>query len=204
MKQTQRIARTKRFSSVYVWMIWGEIAACLAFSIICWLHLNGNIPPSFSFFFGIRKSRQVFYQCLGLTPLQVTCWSLQVQLLLQIIINRIGIIDTNNRRIRLTKYTVAIIVTIINISVYCIWIPARLQISAEYITINGIWDRCEKTVYLVLDACLNCGFIWTVRKNLVKMGLVKYRTLMHVNIAIVILSLSMDVSGELRPLKFTC
>lgn len=184
-------------------MIWGEIGACLAFSIICWLHLNGNIPPSLSFFFGVRESHQTFYPWPGLTSPQVTCWSLQVQLLLQIIINRIGIIDTNTRRIRFTRYTVAIIVTMINISVYCIWIPARLQISAEYIRINDIWDRCEKTIYLVLDACLNCGFIWTVRKNLVKMGLEKYRTLMHVNIAIVVLSLSMDVSGDLLSVVFT-
>lgn len=183
-------------------MIWGETAACLAFGIICWLHLNGNIPPSLAFYFGIRESGTSSRQWQELTSPPVTCWSLQVQLLLQIIINRVAIIDMNTRRIRLTKYTVAILVTMINISVYCIWIPARLQISAQYIHINNIWDRCEKTIYLVIDACLNGAFIWTVRKNLVKMGLEKYRTLMHVNIAIVILSLSMDVSGD-RSMKIT-
>jgi hypothetical protein len=123
----------------------------------------------------------------------VTCWSLQVQFLLQIIINRIGIIDHNVKRIRFLKYGVAIIVTTINLSVYCIWIPARLQISPEYIQINNIWDRCEKVIYLVVDAFLNWRFIHTVKKNLVKMGLEKYRSLMHVNVAIVLLSLSMDV-----------
>jgi hypothetical protein len=56
LKQTQRIATTKRFHSIYVWMIWGEVTACLSFSIICWLHLNGNIPPSFAFYFGVRES----------------------------------------------------------------------------------------------------------------------------------------------------
>jgi hypothetical protein len=121
----------------------------------------------------------------------VTYWSIQVQLLPQVIINRIAIIDSNTRRIRLDKYSVAIIVTVINISVYCIWIPTRLQISHEYLQVNNIWDRCEKTIYLVIDASLNWRFIWTVRKNLVKIGLEKYRSLMHVNIAIVILSLSM-------------
>ncbi|KUJ13530.1 uncharacterized protein LY89DRAFT_541454, partial [Mollisia scopiformis] len=176
LKQTQRVVATKRFRSAYVWMIWGEILACLTFSIICWLHLNGNIPPSFGFYFAI-----------------LTCWSLQVQLLLQIIINRIAIIDNNVQRIRTLKYSVAAIVTAINISVYCIWIPARLQISPEYIRINSIWDRCEKVLYLVVDASLNWKFIYTVQKNLVRMGLEKYRSLMHVNIAIVLLSLSMDV-----------
>ncbi|KAF8852934.1 hypothetical protein BDZ45DRAFT_93963 [Acephala macrosclerotiorum] len=176
LKQTQRIVKTKRLRSVYVWMIWCEIIACLTLSIICWLYLNGTIPPSFGFYFGV-----------------LTCWSLQVQFLLQIIINRIAIIDTNVRRIKLLKYSVAAVVTAINISVYCIWIPARLQISPQYIHINNIWDRCEKVIYLVVDAFLNYKFIYTVKQNLVKMGLEKYRSLMHVNIAIVMLSLSMDV-----------
>ncbi|CZR52549.1 uncharacterized protein PAC_02426 [Phialocephala subalpina] len=187
LKQTQRIVKTKRLRSVYVWMIWCEILACLTFSIICWLHLNGSIPPSFGFYFAI-----------------LTCWSLQVQVLLQIIINRIAIIDTNVRHIKLLKYSVAAIVTAINISVYCIWIPARLQISPQYIHINNIWDRCEKVIYLAVDAFLNWRFIYTVKQNLVKMGLEKYRSLMNVNIAIVMLSLSMDVgmpnSSTRRPL----
>ncbi|RDL42558.1 Uncharacterized protein BP5553_02537 [Venustampulla echinocandica] len=176
LKQTQRIVRAKRRKSVYVWMIWCEIAACLVFSVLCWLHLNGNIPPSFGFYFGI-----------------LTCWSLQVQLLLQIIINRIGIIETNTRRITVLKWVVAGIVTVINISVYCIWIPARMQISPAYININDKWDRCEKVIYLIVDMFLNWSFIYTVKRNLVKMGLEKYRSLVHVNIAIVLLSLSMDV-----------
>ncbi|KAH8653073.1 hypothetical protein BGZ60DRAFT_496652 [Tricladium varicosporioides] len=176
LKQTQRIVRTKRLRSIYVWMIWGEILACLIFGIICWLHLNGNIPPSFGFYFGI-----------------LTCWSLQVQFLLQIIINRVGIIEPNTRRITILKWSVAAMVTSINISVYCIWIPARMQISPEYISINDKWDRCEKVIYLLIDGYLNYRFISTVKENLVKMGLEKYRSLMHVNIAIVMLSLSMDV-----------
>lgn len=131
----------------------------------------------------------------------VTCWSLQVQFLLQIIINRIAIIETNTRRTTILKWSVAVIVTCINISVYCIWIPARMQISHEYISINEKWDRCEKVIYLLVDGFLNWRFISTVKENLVKMGLEKYRSLMHVNIAIVMLSLSMDVRIPLISLK---
>jgi hypothetical protein len=30
---------------------------------------------------------------------------------------------------------------LVNISVYCIWIPARLQVSERYEFLNTIWDR---------------------------------------------------------------
>jgi hypothetical protein len=63
----------------------------------------------------------------------VLCWVVQVQLLLQIIINRIRIILQDQPRERQLIVGTAAIVTAINISVFCIWIPARLQISQRYV-----------------------------------------------------------------------
>ncbi|KAM5357549.1 hypothetical protein ACJZ2D_016156 [Fusarium nematophilum] len=63
-KQTRHIYKNHRlrvFRNAYVWMIWLEILVCLIFSIICWLHLKGYIPPSFAFYFTI-----------------LTTWALQV------------------------------------------------------------------------------------------------------------------------------
>ena len=117
----------------------------------------------------------------------------QVQFLLQIIINRVAILQTNRRRGLYIRLGVAAFITAINISVYCIWIPARLQISQEYIRINDIWDRCEKAIYLVVDACLNWYFIRIVDQNLVRGGLKRYQTLVRFNRMIVFVSLSMDV-----------
>ncbi len=68
------------------------------------------------------------------------------------------------------KIGVAVLITAINVSVYCIWIPARLQISSKYEYINSIWDRCEKVIYLIVDAMLNAYFIGIVRKRLVGQG----------------------------------
>jgi len=68
------------------------------------------------------------------------------------------------------KIGVAILITAINISVYCIWVPARLQVSAKYEYINNIWDRCEKVIYLLVDAALNWYFIRIVQKKLVDQG----------------------------------
>lgn len=56
-------------------------------------------------------------------------WCIQVQLLLQIIINRVRVISMNKEKARTIMIITAVLVTLINISVFNIWIPARLQIS---------------------------------------------------------------------------
>ncbi|KAF7558833.1 hypothetical protein G7046_g5332 [Stylonectria norvegica] len=179
MKQSAQVyqRRGRRvFRNTYAWMIWGEIAVCLAFAIICYLHLLGVIQPSFAFYFAI-----------------LTTWALQVQFLLQIIVNRCSILMTDDRKALRLKIGVAVLITAINISVYCIWLPARLEISRRFIWINSWWDRCEKVLYLIVDASLNLYFIHIVRANLILHGLTKYRKLVHFNMFIIGFSLSMDV-----------
>ncbi|KEQ64831.1 uncharacterized protein M437DRAFT_13838, partial [Aureobasidium melanogenum CBS 110374] len=178
MKQTTAMFRRYGVlkSNAYVWMIWAEVAVCLSFSIICWLYLRGIIAPSFAFYFSI-----------------LTLWALQVQFLLQIIINRVAVLMLDRKKARNLKYGVAAFITLINISVYCIWVPARLQISERYIKINDVWDRCEKVIYLIVDAMLNFLFVRVVRRNLVKPGLKKYESLVRFNLYIIGFSLAMDV-----------
>ncbi|KAK9413619.1 hypothetical protein SUNI508_11828 [Seiridium unicorne] len=178
-KQTGRAYRRSGvgvFGNTYIWMIWMEITVCLSFSIVCFLHLKGLIPPSFAFYFCI-----------------LTLWALQVQFLLQIIINRCAILVRNPKLVWRLKVGVATAITAINISVYTIWIPARLQISENYISINSWWDRCEKGLYLIIDAALNIYFINIVSTNLVHNGLKKYKALSHFNMFIIVFSLAMDV-----------
>ena len=116
-----------------------------------------------------------------------------MQFLLQIIVNRCSILLTDQKKAYRLKVGVATLITAVNISVYCIWIPARLQISERFIWINEWWDRCEKVIYLLVDGALNFYFIHIVRVNLVVHGLTKYKKLVHFNIFIVGFSLSMDV-----------
>ncbi|KAF4450306.1 hypothetical protein F53441_6589 [Fusarium austroafricanum] len=118
---------------------------------------------------------------------------LSVQFLLQIIVNRCGILLTNKKKAYRLKVIVGTLITAVNISVYCIWIPARLQISERYIHINEWWDRCEKVIYLIVDGCLNFYFIHIVRINLIIHGLTKYKRLTQFNMFIIGFSLSMDV-----------
>ncbi|KAH6663790.1 hypothetical protein B0J14DRAFT_523637, partial [Halenospora varia] len=179
IKQTADMKRRYGYSklnSPYIWMIWLEILVCLIFSIICWLYLNHIIPPSFAFYFVI-----------------LTTWALQVQFLLQIIINRVSILLMDHQKAMRLKIGVAILITAVNISVYCIWVPARLQVSAKYEHVNKIWDRCEKVIYLLVDGALNWYFIYTVKIQLVNQGLVKYNRLVRFNMWIIGFSLSMDV-----------
>ncbi|KAG7424409.1 hypothetical protein Forpi1262_v014430 [Fusarium oxysporum f. sp. raphani] len=122
-----------------------------------------------------------------------TTWALQVQFLLQIIINRCSILLTDKKHAYRLKVGVAVLITAVNISVYTIWIPARLQISERYIWINEWWDRVEKAIYLIVDGALNFYFIRIVQHNLVMHGLTKYRSLVKFNMCIVGFSLSMDV-----------
>lgn len=164
------------YRNTYLRMVWAEILVCLIFGVICFLHLLDYIPPSFAFYFTI-----------------LTTWALQVQFLLQIIVNRCSILLTNKKKAWRLKVGVAVLITAVNISVYNIWIPARLQISPRYIWINEWWDRIEKGIYLLVDAALNLYFIQIVRVNLIIHGLTKYRKLVHFNMFIIAFSLSMDV-----------
>ncbi|KAF2107983.1 hypothetical protein BDV96DRAFT_286538 [Lophiotrema nucula] len=162
--------------SVYVWLIWLELVASFIMGLECFMHLLKLIRPSFAFYFTI-----LFW------------WCIQVQLLLQIIINRIRVIVPDRRRSKWIMIGTAAIVTAINISVFNIWIPARLQVSKRYVFINEIWDRIEKVVYLFIDAALNWYFLKTVKANLINNGLQKYNKLLRFNQRIIILSLLMDV-----------
>lgn len=134
---------------------------------------------------------------------------LQVQFLLQIIINRVSVLLVDRRHAYRIKVGVATLITAVNISVYCIWvgwihlrnqlstdalkIPARLQISKGYIHLNDVWDRIEKVIYLIVDACLNWYFVKVVQDRLVRQGFRKYESVVKFNLYIIGFSLSMDV-----------
>ncbi|KAF9769309.1 hypothetical protein IL306_013273 [Fusarium sp. DS 682] len=117
---------------------------------------------------------------------------MQIQFTLQIIINRISLLLGNKTNINRVKWSVALIATMINISGFCIWVPARLQISHLYEEINIVWDRTEKAIFLLVDLSLNLYFIHLVRSRLIACGLTKYTELFHFNVVMVFISVSLD------------
>ena len=111
---------------------------------------------------------------------------------MQIIINRISLLRrSENTNI---KWTVAFILGLINISVFCIWIPARLQVSKTFININEIWDRIEKVIFCLIDCSLNYYFVQLIRTKLIANGLTKYTSLFQFNLFMIAFSMSLDVS----------
>jgi len=52
-------------------------------------------------------------------------WVFEIQLLMQIIINRISVIAESRETVRRVKWGTALIITLINIAVFCIFIPAH-------------------------------------------------------------------------------
>ncbi|KAH8200262.1 hypothetical protein TruAng_005598 [Truncatella angustata] len=99
----------------------------------------------------------------------------------------------NQQKARTIKWIVFLIISAINISVFCIWIPARLQISDTYVSVNNVWDRCEKAIIAVIDMGLNFYFIHLIRAKLISNGLTKYTRLFHFNLGMICISLALDV-----------
>ncbi|KXJ85544.1 hypothetical protein Micbo1qcDRAFT_108513, partial [Microdochium bolleyi] len=167
--------RTKSFNT-YVTFVWIEWLVCFLLSPILWFYLWGAIQPSFALFFVIL--------CL---------WSLQVQCIIQIIINRIALLKRDRTRIRQLQWSAFLIIGAINISVFCIWIPAQLQVSQTFITINFYWDRLEKGIFAILDMSLNVYFVRLIRSKLISNGLTKYLPLFWYNCVMICVSIALDV-----------
>lgn len=63
----------------------------------------------------------------------------------------------------------------------------------SFIKVNSIFDRVEKSIYMVIDATLNWYFVRVVKRQLLDDGLAKYKPLVDFNVRIVLLSMCMDV-----------
>ncbi|KAM5351151.1 hypothetical protein ACJ41O_003874 [Fusarium nematophilum] len=123
----------------------------------------------------------------------VFLWAIQIQALIQIIINRIAILMVVRSNAKKLKIAAFFIMLVINVSVFCIWIPARLQINDDWVKINNVWDRIEKVIFLLVDAGLNLYFIHLVRSRLIANGLTKYGRLFRFNLGMIAVSMTMDV-----------
>lgn len=100
----------------------------------------------------------------------------------------------NRQNAKWLKIWSFVIILCINISVFMIWIPARLQINDTWADINKVWDRIEKVIFLLVDAGLNLYFIHLVRSRLIANGLTKYTRLFRYNLGMIAVSMTMDVS----------
>ncbi|EKG09682.1 hypothetical protein MPH_13248, partial [Macrophomina phaseolina MS6] len=178
VQQTRTIwKRTRRLSNVYLYMIWVEAVVNLIFALTTFLYLNKAIRSSLGYYFGA-----------------VTLWAIQTQLLSQIIANRISLMIIDRRKARLLKWGLFIAIGAVNIAVYAIWIPAHMPSATKtQVLLNNIFERIEKSFFLLVDFGLNLYFLYLVRYRLIADGLSKYWPLFKFNAAIVVVSVAMDV-----------
>jgi multisubunit Na+/H+ antiporter MnhB subunit len=169
--------RGKLWRNAYIIMVWAEWAVCIIICVLSWLFLHGVVRPGFGIFFGVL--------CL---------WVIQVQCIVQNIINRVRLLMSDDRRAEYLKWSVAIFIGLINISVFIIWIPARLQISLHWMDINNIWDWAEKAIFAAADTGLNALFVHLVRTTMVANGLHKYKQLFWFNLCMTVIFVLLDVS----------
>ncbi|KAI0471036.1 hypothetical protein GGR56DRAFT_683191 [Xylariaceae sp. FL0804] len=175
-RQTEPALRRSLRPTLYIYMIWGHLLANNLFGVVSFLYLRDVINASFWLWFFI-----------------LVLWVFQSQLIVQIIANRLALLILVKSKARTLKLSILAIMTAINISVFIIWIPARLEINSTWVDINKVWDRIEKSIFLIVDAGLNAYFIYLVRHRLIANGLVKYRPLFRFNIAMIFISVSADV-----------
>ncbi|KAK0620165.1 hypothetical protein B0T14DRAFT_496752 [Immersiella caudata] len=174
-RQTCRSWSRSRKINAYILMIWLAWVTGVMVSITGWLYIMDRIPPSVWYFVGM-----------------VIIWAIQIQCLTQILANRISLILYDPEKARTLKVCVALIIGAINVSVFIVWVPARLQISDSWVKANNIWDRIEKFIFLLVDALLNIYFIRLVKSQLVANGLQKYKRVYQFNGLLVCLSLAID------------
>ncbi|KAF5022825.1 hypothetical protein F66182_5119 [Fusarium sp. NRRL 66182] len=214
-KQTWAQWKRSRRAKPYVLMIWAEWLASMIIGVLAWCFIRGIIPPrfvasipfefagfrwlttkhSFWIFFFLRTThldRKAYEQDL-LTPQAVSMWVIQIQCICAITINRISLLMVNRRAATKMRWVVAIVLGLINISVFVIWIPAQLQISQRWQDINYVWDRIEKGIFCIIDAALHIYFIYLIRVKLISNGLDKYKPLLRFNLIMVAISMSLDV-----------
>ncbi|KAK0623866.1 hypothetical protein B0T14DRAFT_565183 [Immersiella caudata] len=173
--QTHRSWVRRRRWNAYIVMVWMVWLCDIAIAITYWIYIRGWIEPSFYYFF-------------------VVVWTIQMQCLTQIMTNRISLVLYDPAKARRLRVAVALAIGVINVSVFIVWIPARLQISHEWMVINNIWDRIEKVLFLFIDLFLNAYFMWLVKITLIANGLTQYRVVYRCNLIMVCFSISTDIA----------
>ncbi|CAJ2504158.1 Uu.00g115520.m01.CDS01 [Anthostomella pinea] len=165
--------------SPFIYMIWGEIAANLFICIIAWIFLDGILGATVPVLFVI-----------------LALWVLEIQLLMQMIINRIAVIAESQKLVQKIKWGTCGGISFINCLVFIIFIPAHLTPPPIPVLfhINKYWDPTSKVLICIVDAGLNWYFLSTVKQRLVKeCGLVKYAPLVSFNARLMVVSIGMDL-----------
>jgi hypothetical protein len=99
----------------------------------------------------------------------------------------------NKRKALYLKLALFTLITPITVAVCYIWTSSHLPGATEQqIRVNIIFEKCEKSFFLIIDLALNIYFLWLVRFNLIAAGLNKYWRLFNWNVGMVVVSTTLD------------
>ncbi|KAF1952701.1 hypothetical protein CC80DRAFT_571967, partial [Byssothecium circinans] len=173
--QSSKSWRRIRRVNAYVIFIWVEWWSCFVISLICWMQMRGYFAQSFEYWFFV-----------------VFLWTMQVQCLMRIIINRVALLMPVPAHATRLKWAVFLIILLVCIGTFCTAIPAKMQISGTFLDAHNTYARVKKSVILTVDAGLNVLFIYLVRSRLITAGLDKYWKLYWFNFNMVLFSITLD------------
>jgi hypothetical protein len=101
----------------------------------------------------------------------------------------------NRRKAKWLKLGLVLAIGCVNIGVYIIWTSAYLpNATPEQKHLNDIFEKAEKSFFLVVDLGLNLLFLYLVRFRLIAGGLAKYWPLFNMNAALVCIATAMDAA----------
>ncbi|KAI1856955.1 uncharacterized protein JN550_013557 [Neoarthrinium moseri] len=179
MRQSLHCYRRSHQATTYIFMIWGHWLANNTFALVSFLYLRDGIQASSWLWFWILVLLGIPITAHRTDHYQSTVTS--------------GGATKSYVQVKL-RWMIFTIMLAINISVFVVWIPARLHFSDKWVYINSIWDRIEKSIFLLVDASLNFYFIYLIWAQILAYDLTKYKTLYKFNIIMVGVSIGLDVA----------
>lgn len=117
-------------------------------------------------------------------------WSLQAHLYFQLVVTRVLVLN----RHKATKFRLFIFALNagINLMMFSLWLAPVIQPFTTH-SARIFWlPRVEKCLLLAIDLAINVYFLRLVSSKLLAGGFAKYRTFVHYNYKIIILSLACD------------
>jgi hypothetical protein len=110
-----------------------------------------------------------------------------------IIVNRVSLIMFNKSKARKVACLITISVLLVCAAIGIVWLPARRG-QNPYVDIICYWEKLGGVAIMAIDGGLNLYFIKLIRKELVAVGLTKYKKLYRFNCGMIVVSMSLDVS----------
>lgn len=215
VQHSRSALRRRKQYNIYILLLWSTWLPTLGMSVLTWLRLQAILPDryvpsrpsrpgtawltprsSFWTFLSISKSPRAHFSAPPSSRRRgapVVLWSIQLQCVLQIMVNRLSFLIVDRRRSRNLKLVVLGVVGFITMVGGCTWIMAGIRLSPTLVAFSHTFDRVNKGLFAATDLALNAAFMYLVWRKLIAAGLAKYWAIFRYNGCCILLSISLDI-----------